>query len=113
MPTVNDDLVEEYRRAFKDVFAGGTREERRQLALLSVKKIEVDPGTGDILMHLFGRPPGLVPKQTPASGETGVRIGLVAGACFEAIHDVVGDVLWRTWELQRNGRRPAASSDRA
>jgi hypothetical protein len=49
-----------------------------------VKKIELEPDTGDILMHLFGRPPLRASKQTPASGETGVRIGLVAGARFVA-----------------------------
>ncbi len=43
----------------------------------------MDPDTGDILMYLFGRPPAPVPKQTPASEETGVRIKLVAGARYE------------------------------
>ena len=43
----------------------------------------MDPDTGDILMHLFGRPTMLAPMQTPASKETGVRIELVAGACYE------------------------------
>ena len=50
---------------------------------------QVDPGTGEVLMHLFSRPP--VPmsrgghKRTPASTETGVRIGMVAGAGFAAL----------------------------
>ena len=68
---------------FREVFAAGTREERRQFARLFVKKIELELDTGDILMHLFSRPPLPASKQTPASGETGVRIGLVAGARYE------------------------------
>jgi hypothetical protein len=50
---------------------------------LFVKKIEVDPEAGDILMHLFNRPPVLAQTRKPASEETGFRIGLVAGAGFE------------------------------
>ena len=76
-------LVEECRRAFGEVFSTGTREERRQWPRLFVKRIDVDPDTGDILMHLFSRPTMLAPMQTPASEKTGVRIGLVAGARFE------------------------------
>ncbi len=33
-------------------------------------------------MHLFSCPPVLAKKKTPASAETGVRIGMVAGAGF-------------------------------
>ncbi|MCK4914709.1 MAG: hypothetical protein KAS89_00990 [Candidatus Eisenbacteria sp.] len=64
---------------------------------LFVKKIDLNPDTGDILMHLFGRPPLRASKQTPASGETGVRIGLVAGARFGADSDRVPIVTahWR------------------
>ena len=76
-------FVEECKGAFGEVFANGTREEKRQFARLFVKRIDVDPETGDILMHLFGRPPTLPAKQIPASEETGIRIGLVAGAGFE------------------------------
>jgi len=78
--------VEECRRRFAEVFARGTNEEKRAFARLFVQKIEVDPGTGNVLMHLFSRPPVPVSrggdKKTPASAETGVRIGLVAGAGF-------------------------------
>lgn len=53
-----------------------------------MQKIEVDPDIGEVLIHLFSRPPVLASqgghKKTPASAETGVRIGLVAGAGFEA-----------------------------
>jgi hypothetical protein len=66
----------------------------------------VDPDTGDIQMHLFGCPPMSGSKQTPASGETGVRIGLVAGARYKAIHDVMGQCLVRKLLLPRNGRHP-------
>ena len=79
--------VEECRRRFAEVFAQGTNEEKRAFARLFVKRIKVDPGTGDVLMHLFSRPPMPVSrggqKRTPASAETGVRIGMVAGAGFE------------------------------
>jgi len=74
-------LVEECRKAFAEVFAHGTPEEKRQYARLFVKRIEVDPDTGDILMHLFSRPPMVAQTRKPASAETGFRIGLVAGAC--------------------------------
>ena len=78
--------VEECRRRFAEVFAQGTSEEKRAFARLFVQKIEVDPDTGEVLMHLFSRPP--VPmsrgghKKTPASAETGVQIGMVAEAGF-------------------------------
>jgi hypothetical protein len=75
-------LVEEYRKAFTEAFSTGTQEEQRQYARLFVKKIEVDPDTGDVVIRLFRRPPVLSQKRTPASRETGVRIGLVAGARF-------------------------------
>jgi hypothetical protein len=76
---VDPSLVEECRKAFAEVFATGTPEEKRAFARLFVKRIEVDPDTGDILMHLFSRPPFLAHKEKPASEETGFRIGLVAG----------------------------------
>jgi len=49
--------VEECRRRFAEVFAQGTNEEKRDFARLFVQKIEVDPATGEVLMHLFSRPP--------------------------------------------------------
>ena len=70
---VDLDLVEESRRAFDDVLAAGARDERRQFARLFVKKMEFEPDTGDVLTHLFARPPLPASKQTPASKETGVR----------------------------------------
>ena len=76
-------LVEECRRAFAEVFAEGTNEEKRAFARLFMKRIDVEPDTGDVWMHLFSRPPALAQKRTPASRETGVRIGVVAGAGFE------------------------------
>ncbi len=78
--------MEECRRRFAEVFAQGTSEEKRAFARLFVQKIEVDPDIGEVLMHLFSRPP--VPmsrgghKKTPASAETGVQIGMVAEAGF-------------------------------
>ena len=76
--------MEHCREALNEVFEAGTQEEKRQFVRLFVKKIDLNPDTGDILMHLFGRPPLHASRQTPASGETGVRIRLVAGACHEA-----------------------------
>ncbi len=98
-------VVERCREAFSETFDAGTQEEKRRLVRLFVKKIDLNPDTGDILMHLFGRPPLRASKQTPASGETGVRIGLVAGACYKAIQDAAGQHLVRHWSLPRNGRR--------
>jgi hypothetical protein len=77
---IDTSLVEECRTAF----AAGTPEEKRQFARLFVKRIEVDPGTGDTLMHLYSRPPMLAQEKKPASEETGFRIGLVAGAGYGA-----------------------------
>jgi hypothetical protein len=104
-------LVEECRRAFAEVFAQGANEEKRQYARLFVKRIDVDPDTGDILMHLFNRPPFLAQKGKPASEETGFRIGVVAGAGFVALEktrtrrwiwglpfDALGRVLDAFWE---------------
>ncbi len=94
---VDASTVEECRGAFGEVLSAGTREEKREYARLFVKRIEVDPDTGDILMYLFGRPPVPVPKQTPASEETGVRIRLVAGARLVADSEQLSTVTahWR------------------
>ncbi len=80
---VDASLVERCREAFGEVFSTGTREEKRQWVSLFMKRIEVDPDAGDILMHLFDCPTMLAPMQTPASKETGVCIELVTGAGFE------------------------------
>ena len=78
--------MEECRRRFAGVFAHGTSEEQLAFARLFVQKIEVDPDTGEVLMHLLSRPPlpmsGRDHKKTPAPAKTGVRIGIVAGAGF-------------------------------
>ncbi|MBN1435016.1 recombinase zinc beta ribbon domain-containing protein [Candidatus Fermentibacterales bacterium] len=77
--------VENYMQSFSEVLANGTKEERREFIRLFVKKVELDPVTGDIMITLLSRPPGLRSRdtRTPASRETGVQIGLVAGAGFE------------------------------
>ena len=75
--------VEECRQAFAEVFAEGTNEEKRAFARLFVKRIELDPDTGDVWMHLFAGPPLAARKASPASRETGDAIGMVAGAGFE------------------------------
>ena len=76
--------VEHLRKAFSDVFSYGTRTEKRQFARLFVKSIELNPNSGEIDMHLFSRPPAMMPKRkTPASEKAGVPFGLVAGAGFE------------------------------
>jgi len=103
---VDPSLFERYRKAFAEVLAEGTNEERRAFARVFVKKVEVDPGTGDILMHLFSRPPALAQERTPASEKTGVRIGLVAGAGFGADWDKA-PVLTAHWQYSgvRHGTR--------
>ena len=85
--------VEECRRRFSQVFAEGTNEGKSAFARQFVKKIEVDPDTADIWMHLFSRPPGVARKATPASKEAGVAIGLVAGACL-AVEKKTGRSPW-------------------
>ena len=56
---VDRSMVDQLRKSFTEVFAGGTPEEKRQYARLFVKKIEVTPDTGDVLMHIFSRHPGI------------------------------------------------------
>ena len=49
-------LIADYRRRFTQVFAQRTNEEKRTVARCFLKKIEVDPHTGNVLMYLFSRP---------------------------------------------------------
>ena len=99
-------VVERCRGVFGEVFNAGTQEEKRQFVRLFIKKIDLNPDTGDILMHLFGRPPLLASKQTPASGETGVRIELVAGAGFGPDSDKLPAVTacWRYTGIKHSTR---------
>jgi hypothetical protein len=60
------------------VFACGTADEKRQFTRLFVKKIEVDPASGQIQLRLFGSPTVLKRKGTPAGVLTGVSIKLCA-----------------------------------
>ena len=78
-------VVEEYLKTFERTFEFGTKEEKRELVRLFVKKVELNPDTGDIAIRLLRRPPGIMMrgKRTPARTEAGVPIGLVAGAGFE------------------------------
>lgn len=48
-----------------------------------VGKTDLKPDTGDVLVHLFESPPLPESRQIPASEETGIRIGLVAGAGYQ------------------------------
>lgn len=126
VPEVDLRQVEDLRRSFAEALADGTNKEKRAFAQLFVKRIDVDPDTSDVWMHLFSRPPSLATKRTPASVETGVRIGLVAGAGFvagkktrvmrwicELPFEVLGralDALWEEAKLRlirvRSGRQP-------
>ena len=48
-----------------------------------MKQIDLNPDTGDTLMHLYSPQPGLLTRnRTPASNETGARIDLVAGTVY-------------------------------
>jgi hypothetical protein len=57
-----------------------------------VKRIEIDPDTGEVWISLFGLPPAVTQpqmwKRTPA--EARVPIGLGAGACFAAFDKLLG-----------------------
>ena len=63
------------------VFSMGTNYERRAFTRLFVRKIDLDPDNGNILMHLFSCPPwfNLQKTETPASNETGVRFNFGSG----------------------------------
>ncbi len=101
--------MERCREAFSEVFNAGTQEEKRQFVRLFIKKINLNPDTGDILMHLFGRPPLPASKRIPASGETGIRIELVAGARFVADSDRLPVVTahWRYAGITHSAREMA------
>ncbi len=102
-------VVERCREVFGEVFNAGTQEEKRQFVRLFIKKIDLNPDTGDILMHLFDRPTMLAPMQTPASKETGVRIELVAGAGFEPDSEQLSTVTahWRYQGVKHAAREMA------
>ena len=97
--------VAEYQRRFSEVLAHGTNAEKRALARLFLKQIEVAPDTGDLWIHLYSRPPALAQTTDSAPTEAGLRIGLVAGACFVAVHNAMAAWLTRRWQLPRRGRR--------
>ena len=80
---IDQAFVDRCRDTFGEVFDAGTQEEKRQFVRLFVRNIDLSPDSGDVLIHLFSRPPIPESKQIPASEETGIRIGLVAGAGFE------------------------------
>ena len=82
---IDKTLVERCKKDFAKVLACGSPAEKKAFIRLFLKQIELDPDTGDILMHLYSRPAGLKAhkKSTPASLETGVPIGVVAGTGFE------------------------------
>ena len=75
--------LEGYREQFAEVIDRGTNEEKRTLARLFVKTIEVDPDTGDVWMYLPERPMILQPNNGASEDEEGVSFGLVAGGGFE------------------------------
>ena len=85
VPQVDLALVADYQRRFTEVFARGTNEEKRTVARCFVKKIEVDPDTGNVLMYLFSRPPAatIPQKSIGTPPKSRASIGLVAGAGFE------------------------------
>jgi hypothetical protein len=71
-----------------------------------VKKIEVDPDTGEILMHLFSRPPATAKGNTPAfRKKTGASMTLVAGAGFEPDSET-GSVTRVRWSYQGERQGP-------
>ncbi len=83
---VNKSMVEKCRKAFKKILSQGTRAEKKEFTRLFIKKIELYPETGDILMHLFSRPPGLFSppnKGIPGTFVPGMSFDLVAGTGFE------------------------------
>lgn len=95
-----------YRRRFAEAFATGSNAQRRAIARVFVRKVEVDLDTGDVWIHIIGLPPVMAKpgkqKRTPAFA--GVRIGMGAGALSVVIHQVLAAYLVRTYRLRRNGR---------
>ena len=79
---VDKSMVKKYQKAFAEVISCGTHSEKRKFTRLFMKQIDLNPDTGDILMHLYSRPSGLLaPKHsTPASNETGVPMCAGHGA---------------------------------
>jgi NAD(P)-dependent dehydrogenase (short-subunit alcohol dehydrogenase family) len=75
--------VEAYRREFATILGHGTNEEKRLVLRAFVRKIEVNPATGDIVIWLYQRPPGPAKGDAPSGLKGRSNIGLVAGAGFE------------------------------
>ena len=71
--------------SFSNIIKSGTEDERKELAGLFMKGIELDPDKGEVLMHMYKLPPALKSsrKRRPASLETGSSFGMVAGTGFE------------------------------
>ncbi len=87
IPQLDLAQVEDYRRRFAQIIASGTNAERRSITRVFVKKITVDPDTGDVLIYLLALPPmanqTIKRKRTPVL--PGVQIGMGAGRGFEPL----------------------------
>jgi hypothetical protein len=82
----------DYRRQADKLLRHGTQAERKQLLRTLVGKVKLLPG--DLEVSISYRLPEAIMN------------GLVAGACFEPIHNALAARLIRRWVLPKNGRRP-------
>src|SRR5207245_11336168 len=91
-PQLDVDTVMDYRRKTEKVFKQGDPAERKRLLRNFVQEVKLKPENLEVSISYC----------LPES----VMNELVAGACFEAIHNALGAWLVRRWLLPKNGRRP-------
>jgi hypothetical protein len=90
-PQLDMATVMEYRRKTEKVFLQGEPADRKRLLRTWIQEVKLKPENLEVDISY----------RLPES----VMNGLVAGACFEAIHSALGAWLVRRWLLPKNGRR--------
>lgn len=109
IPELDLTQVKAHQDRFSEILTLGTNQERREVVRAFVKRVDVDPSTAEITMHLFSRPPSQI--NTPSQDREGVSIGVVAGTLYGAIHKMLRGVLRKTFLLDPNGRDPLSRPD--
>jgi len=91
-PRLDSNAVMTYRRQTEKLMNNGEPAERKRLMRAWVQAIKLEPETLEV-------------KISYRLPETVVK-GVVAGACYVAIHNALAAHFLRRWLLPRNGRRP-------
>jgi hypothetical protein len=64
------------------------------------------PVRKDMGNHVLRHRQKAAPSEIQNKKRCAMRVWMVAGACFVAIHNALGSSLARRWTLPKNGRRP-------